>query len=149
MVSVAQSLAEAALDIEREIEIKAPIEKAFQALLDTMGPKNETPDGVSMQMVIEPYPGGRWYRDLGNNSGHLWGHVQVIKPPTLIEITGSMFMSYAAISHIQYKLTEDSPSRTRLALHHTAVGLINPEHREGVKTGWNFMLERMRANAEG
>ena len=47
-------------------------------------------------MVIEPWPGGRWYRDLGNNAGHLWGHVQVIKPPTLLELCGPMFMSFPA-----------------------------------------------------
>ena len=41
-------------------------------------------------MKIEPWPGGRWYRDLGNNAGHLWGHVQVIKPPTLLEICGPL-----------------------------------------------------------
>jgi len=23
--------------------------------------------------------GGRWFRDIGNNAGHLWGHVQVIR----------------------------------------------------------------------
>ena len=56
-------------------------------------------------MVLEPWPGGRWYRDLGEESGHLWGHVQVIKPPTLLELWGPMFMSFAGINHVQYRLT--------------------------------------------
>jgi hypothetical protein len=51
--------------------------------------------------VIEPWPGGRWYRDLGNETGHLSGHAQVIKPPTLLEFNGPMFMSFPAVNHVQ------------------------------------------------
>jgi hypothetical protein len=46
------------------------------------------PGGKPLPMKIEPWPCGRWYRDLGNNRRHLWGYVQVIKPPTLLEICG-------------------------------------------------------------
>jgi hypothetical protein len=51
-----------------------------------------------MSMKIEPWPGGRWFHDLGDNigdnNGHLWGHVQAIKKPTLLEITGSLSKGY-------------------------------------------------------
>ena len=36
-------------------------------------------------MKIEAWPGGRWYRDLGDDNGHFWGNVQAIKQPTLLE----------------------------------------------------------------
>ena len=71
------------------------LEASFAALLEQMGPANETPDGNPLPMKIEPWPGGRWYRDLGNDNGHHWGHVQAIKRPTLLEITGPLFMSHA------------------------------------------------------
>jgi uncharacterized protein YndB with AHSA1/START domain len=77
-----------AFTIRKEIEIAAPIEIAFAAVLDELGADAQMPDGKSLSMKIEAWPGGRWYRDLGDNAGHLWGHVQVIKPPTLLEITG-------------------------------------------------------------
>ncbi len=32
-----------------------------------------------MPMKLEAWPGGRWFRDLGDGNGHLWGHVQAIK----------------------------------------------------------------------
>ena len=96
-----------AFEIRKEIEIAAPIEIAFQAVLDELGPEGQMLDGQSLSMKIEPWPGGRWYRDLGNNAGHLWGHVQVIKPPTLLEITGPMPMSYPAVNHVQYRLKEE------------------------------------------
>ena len=89
------------------------------------------PGGKPFPMVIEPWPGGRWYRDLGNNSGHLWGHVQVIKPPTLLEICGPLMMSYPAINHLQYRLKAEG-GVTRLVFLHRAMGLILPEHREGI-----------------
>jgi hypothetical protein len=76
----------------------------------------------------------------------LWGHVQVIKPPTLLEITGPMFMSYAVVSHIQYRLTEKSGG-TMLTLTHRAIGEIAPEHREGVGKGWKHILEQIKAKS--
>src|SRR5438045_9679010 len=28
---------------------------------------------------LEPWPGGRWFRDLGEGNGHFWGALQAIK----------------------------------------------------------------------
>ena len=60
-----------------------------------------------MPMKLEAWPGGRWYRDLGDDNGHFWGHVQAIKRPTLLEITGPLFMSYPVVSNLQYRLSEE------------------------------------------
>ena len=139
--------AEQGLHIERAIDIKAPPRAVFDALLEQLGPRNDHPDGAPMPMKLEPWPGGRWYRDLGNNSGHFWGHVQVIKPPTLLEITGPLFMSYPALSHVQYRLTEHGQG-TRLSFVHRAVGDIAPDHRDGVSIGWTHLIERVRNAAE-
>jgi uncharacterized protein YndB with AHSA1/START domain len=103
-----------------------------------------------MSMKIEPWPGGRWYRDLGNNAGHFWGHIQAIKPPSLLEICGPLFMSYAAISNVQYRLSEEN-GVTRLKFAHRAMGLIPPEQVDGprgVNTGWTYMLSKIRERAE-
>ena len=136
-----------AMEIRKEIEIAAPIEIAFEAVLEEVGPAAQMPDGKSLSLKLEPWPGGRWYRDLGNDTGHLWGHVQVIKPPTLLEITGPMPMSYPAINHIQYRLKAEG-NRTRLTLLHRAMGLILAEHRDGMPEGWEHGLERIRELAE-
>ena len=135
-------------EIRKEIAINAPVEIAFQAVLDELGPDGQTMEGQSLSMKLEPWPGGRWYRDLGNNTGHLWGHVQVIKPPTLLEITGPMPMSYPAVNHVQYGLKANSGGATLLTFVHRAMGLILPEHRDGMPEGWQHWLERMRERAE-
>jgi len=130
------------LDFNKEQRIDAPIEIVFQTLLDEIGPGNEGPPGQPMPMKLEAWPGGRWYRDLGNNTGHFWGHVQVIKPPTILEICGPMFMSYPAAGHIAWRLKADGNS-TVLSLRHRAFGMIPEEHITGVRSGWSSYLERI------
>jgi uncharacterized protein YndB with AHSA1/START domain len=130
------------INISREIKIAAPIEIAFEAILEEIGPRGEMPGGKPFQMVIEQWPGGRWYRDLGNNAGHLWGHVQVIKPPTLLELTGPMFMSFPSLNHVQYRLTAEGDG-TRLSFTHQAMGPIPEQVREGVGQGWGYKLDRI------
>jgi uncharacterized protein YndB with AHSA1/START domain len=130
------------LNLVKEITIEAPVEIAFEAILAEMGPESTMMDGQPFPMVLEPWPGGRWFRNLGEGVGHLWGHVQVIKPPRLLEISGPLFMSYPAMNHVQYRLIPDG-GRTTLKFAHRAVGLIEKEHREGVSEGWEFMLGRI------
>jgi len=135
------------INILKEIEIAAPLEIAFEAVLEQNGPAGVMPDGKPFPMVIEPWPGGRWYRDLGKNAGHFWGHVQVIKPPTLLELCGPMFMSYAGINHVQYRLTVEGDG-TRLKLTHRAFGQIPQEVQERVGEGWDFRLKQVLEIAE-
>jgi uncharacterized protein YndB with AHSA1/START domain len=137
-------------EIVKEEAIAASIEIVFETLLEQLGPYNQTPDGTSLAMKIEPWPGGRWYRDLGNDAGHFWGHVQAIKSPTLLEICGPLFMSYPAMSNVQYRLTEEN-GLTRLKFVHRAMGLIPKDLIDGPRsasTGWTYILERIRERAE-
>ena len=136
-----------AIDVEQTIEIHAAPEQVFEGLLAQMGPENERPDGVSMQMKLEAFPGGRWFRDLGNSAGHLWAHVQVIKPPVLLELCGPLFMSYPAMNFVQYRL-EEAEGGTRLTLRHQAMGSVASEHIEGVQMGWQHLLEGVKRRSE-
>ena len=135
------------LEILKTIEIAAPIEIAFAAMLDELGPEAQMMDGTPMPFRLEAWPGGRWYRDLGNHAGHLWGHVQVIKPPTLLEICGPLMMSYPAANHLQYRFTAQGAG-TRLAFVHRGIGLISQQHREGMPPGWGHWIEKIRHRAE-
>jgi hypothetical protein len=127
------------LDVNQHIEIKAAIGDVFRSVLYGLGEGNTNPKGESLQMILEQWPGGRWFRDRGNGVGHLWGHVQVIKPPVLLELSGPMFMSYPATNHLELKL-EEIAGGTRVTLRHRAIGFIEPAHREGVSTGWQYIL---------
>lgn len=141
------SLDNMTLDIIQEIHVAAPIETTFNALLDQLGPLSERPDGTPMALTLEPWPGGRWFRDLGSKDGHFWGNVQAIKRPTLLEITGPLFMSYPVVSNVQYRLSEE-PGGTLIKFHHAALGLIQEDHRAGVNTGWSYIHSCVKSRAE-
>ena len=132
--------------ITQEIHVNASIANTFEALLEQLGPENESPE-QKMPMKLEAWPGGRWYRDLGDNNGHFWGHVQAIKRPSLLEICGPLFMSYGVVSNLQYRLSE-SNGVTIIKFHHKAFGLIQDDHRKGVTPGWTHMNTRIKARAE-
>lgn len=125
----------------------APLDVTFAALLEELGPRHQVADDRPLPMKLEARPGGRWYRDLGDDNGHLWGHVQAIKRPTLLEISGPLFMSYAAVSNLQYRLTAVDGG-TLITFRHTAIGLILEEHRAGVQGGWQYSHDRIRKAAE-
>ena len=147
MTKTAPSIEDLTLNVTQEIHVRAPLEATFAALLEQMGPHNETHDGKPLPMKLEPWPGGRWYRDLGGEDGHFWGHVQAIKRPALLEITGPLFASFPFISNVQYRLTEANGG-TLIKFRHTALGLIPEGLSEGVNLGWTSILERVRKNAE-
>ena len=140
------------VDIRKDIFIAASPEIAFESVLEELGPGSQLPDGTPFPMKIEPWPGGRWYRDRGETGGyqfgHLWGHVQVIKAPTLLELVGPMPMSFPAVNHLQYRLTAEGKG-TRLTLIHRGMGLIPQEFRDGMPAGWEHALKRIKEIAEG
>jgi uncharacterized protein YndB with AHSA1/START domain len=135
------------LEVNQEIHIRAPLDVTFAALLEQLGSAFSTPDQTAMPMKLEPWPGGRWFRDLGGENGHFWGHVQAIKRPTLLEITGPMFMSYPVASNIQWRLSE-AAGGTLITLRHSAFGLIQSNHRQGVGKGWTHIQESIQKRAE-
>ena len=135
------------LNITQEIHVRAPLDATFAAVLEQMGPANETPDGKPLPLVLEAVPGGRWFRDLGDDDGHFWGHVQAIKRPTLLEITGPLFISGPVMSNIQYRLREVDGG-TLIVFRHSALGFVPDDYREGLSKGWTPLLDRIRKQAE-
>jgi hypothetical protein len=133
--------------ITEEILVRASIEKTYASLLAQLGPHNETPDGKPLTMVLEAHPGGRWYRDLGGDNGHLWGFVQSIKRPALLELWGPLFMSSGATSNLLYRLSEVQDG-TLITFRHSLVGPLPEDHRGGLDTGWRAMHVRVKLAAE-
>ena len=133
--------------ITEEIAVRASLEQTFQSLVANMGRLNETPEGAPLPMVLETRPGGRWYRDLAGDDGHLWGFVQSIKRPVLLEIWGPLFMSTAATSNLLYRLSE-TPEGTLIKFTHTVVGPFPEDHRPRLASGWTALHARVRRAAE-
>jgi hypothetical protein len=146
-IATGPAIEDLTLTVNQEIHVDAPLEVTFEALLEQLGTLNEGANGEPFPLTIEPWPGGRWFRDLGDNNGHFWGHVQAIKRPTLLEITGPMFMSYPVAANIQYRLSEHEGG-TLIKFHHLAFGLIQDDHKQNVNKGWSSIHERVTKAAE-
>ena len=148
MTTLATGIEQLSINITEEMRVRASIADTFAALLEELGPANQGHQGVPMPMTLEAWPGGRWFRDLGDGNGHLWGHVQAIKRPALIEIAGPLMMSFAVASNVQYRLKEVDGG-TLITFRHTALGLFPPDgYRDALGQGWTQMFDRLRRRLE-
>jgi hypothetical protein len=133
--------------ITDEILVRATLEQTFASLVAHLGRLNETTEGKPLPMVLELRPGGRWYRDLGSDNGHLWALVQSIKRPVLLELWGPLFMSTAATSNLQYRLSEVE-SGSLITFTHRAIGPLPDDQRPLLSAGWAVLHARVRRAAE-
>ena len=134
------------LNMEQTLEITAAPEKVFEGLIEhlcNMGEEGKP----KLSLKLERWPGGRWFRDLGANGGHLWAFVQSIKPPTLLEMFGPLMMSYPVACHLIVRLTP-TPGGTRLVFKNEVFGPIPDEFREGMPEGWGQMLSALKRDLE-
>jgi len=141
------SLEQLTLTVTEEIRVGASLDATFETLLEEMGPHNETPYGDKLPMRIEPWPGGRWFRDLGADDGHFWGVVQAIKRPSLLEICGPLFLSAPVMSNLQYRLTPVEGG-TLITFRHSALGFVPDEVRKNLGNGWHALHARIQRVAE-
>ena len=138
---------ELVMDIEQTLEIKAAPEKVFEGLIQHLTNMEGEPGKPALKLKLERKPGGRWFRDLGSDSGHLWGFVQSIKPPTLLEIFGPLMLSYPVAGHLIVRLTPTSTG-TKLVFKNQVFGPIPDEFRDGMPEGWRQMLDALKRDVE-
>lgn len=143
MVAIASPLDALTIDLTLETRVAASIEDTFAALLEELGPSNVGMADAPMPMVLEAFPGGRWYRDLGDDNGHCWGMVQAIRRPTLLEICGPLMMSFAVSSNVQYRLKADG-DETVVSFKHSALGLFPDGYRDALSGGWTSIAARLQ-----
>jgi uncharacterized protein YndB with AHSA1/START domain len=136
------------IQIEQTLEIKAAPDKVFEGLIQHLCDMEGEPGKPRLKLKMERKPGGRWYRDLGSESGHLWGFVQSIKPPALLEIFGPLMMSYPVTGHLIVRLIPTS-NGTQLVFKNEVFGPIPAEYRDGMAEGWGQMLDAMKRDVEG
>ncbi len=143
-----QTLDQTILEFGQEIEIEAPLADVFEGMVHRLTDGHRGgPEAAPLPLELERKPGGRWFRDLGDGAGHLWGFVQSYKPPTLLEIFGPMFMSYPVSGHMIIRF-EATGEGTRLSFRYSAFGLLQDDHRTGIKTGFASMLADVKESVE-
>jgi hypothetical protein len=145
--ALAPKMEDLTVSVTDEIHVKAPLQVTFDALLEQLSEGMTAAENKPMPMKIEPWLGGRWWRDLGDGNGHLWAHVQAIKRPTLLEFCGPLMMSLAVTSNVQYRLSEKEGG-TLIAFHHYCLGFVPADYKKGFTEGWKMINQRAKDRAE-
>jgi hypothetical protein len=136
------------MHVEESVLVEAPKEAVYHAVLACLRAFPGEHEGDVLHFTLEEWPGGRWFRDLGPGQGHLWGFVQAIKPPSLIEIHGPMFMSYAVAGNLIVRLTP-ADNGTTLSLRHQVFGVFPEDYRAGMAEGWAHWVQTVASEAVG
>ena len=86
MIATEQTLENLTITINQEIQVQAPLDTTFAALLEQLGLRQRnTGPGKSLNMKIEPCAGWKMVpRSRGWQRSHFWANVQAIKRPTLL-----------------------------------------------------------------
>jgi len=138
------------LDYAMEVSISAAPDAVLDAIVKDVNTWFVNPQsGETMNFELEAKPGGRFFRDLGNNTGHLWGFVQVYKPGNILEINGPMWFEAPVQNFIRFKV-EAEGTGTRLSFIHRALGPVDEESKGHIHQGWTHLLaERLKSHIEG
>ena len=148
MSAVMSVVEEASLNLTSETRVKASLAITFAALVEQLGASNERPDGTAMPMKLELWPGGRWFRDLGDGNGHFWANVQAIQKGTLLELCGPLFMSAPVANNVQYRLSEEG-GETVIKFRHSAFGVVPEGMAPRMNEGWAYIHAQVKVRAEG
>ena len=135
-------------EIVQEHTVKASAQTVFESLVHRFSAGMTAGPDMPMPLTMELRPGGRWYRDLGNDAGHLWATVQSVKPGALLELFGPLWMSGPVSNHIIIRCTEEE-GVTTIRFKHTSFGFIDPAFLEHTEEGWQEMFEDIRTTSEG
>lgn len=135
------------INFEHTIEIKAAPGDVFEGLIHRICHLEDDKGNTQVELKLERWPGGRWFRDLDAGNGHLWGFVQAIKPPTLIELFGPMFMSYPVAGHLMVRLSPIAGG-TKVVFRNDIFGPVPAEMKEGLGEGWMHALTALKRDAE-
>jgi hypothetical protein len=135
------------LDITEEIRVAAPLDKAFAALLEELGPANRGQNDVPMPMMLEAWPGGRWFRDLGNGNGTPVG------PCTGHQGAGAARDHGAAVDVLRRRVERAVPPQgenggTIITLKHSAFGRFPDGYGAPASQGWKNIFARVRQRVE-
>jgi len=157
MNDVSQRIAPAA--IRKTIEVKAPIERAFEVFAKRMGEwwhkeHSIAKETTQMDVVVEPRAGGRWYEVGADGSEHQWGKVLAYEPPSRLLLAWQLNRNFQYDPHFETTVEvrfEERDGLTIVEFEHRdleRMGSDAVELLEGMDGGWGMLLGLFKAEAE-
>jgi len=157
MTTTAQRIKPA--DIRKEIEVKAPIGRAFRVFTSRMGEWWSRDFSINQQtrikdVIIEPRAGGRWYEVGEDGSECQWGRVIEWDEPNRV------LLAWQINAEWRYDIDFETPVEVRFETRGDST-LVTFEHRDlerfgesaeqqraRMDGGWGMLLEGYRTAAE-
>lgn len=157
MNEMAQRIAPAA--IRKEIEVNAPIDRAFAVFASRMGDwwhkEHSIAKGTTQKdVVIEPRAGGRWYEIGADGSEHEWGKVRAYDPPRRLVLAWQLTRDFQYDPDFETTVEvnfEERDGKTVVHFEHRdleRMGADAVELLEGMDGGWGMLLGLFKAEAE-
>jgi uncharacterized protein YndB with AHSA1/START domain len=134
------------LDVRTKVTVDAPGAQVWDALLRVgeWWPHRFREEG---QVALEPWVGGRFLEDWGDEGGGaLYGTVTEIAPGTRLAVRGPMGIR-GAVASVWVVELEDTGVQTVVSVVHTAVGEVDDETRTSYREGWGHVLDSLGAAA--
>lgn len=157
MNDMAQRIAPSA--IRKEIEVNAPIDRAFAVFASRIGDwwhkEHSVAKGTTQKdVVIEPRAGGRWYEIGTDGSEHEWGKVRVYDPPRRLVLAWQLTRDFQYDPDVETTVEvnfDERDGKTVVRFEHRdleRMGADAVELLEGMDGGWGMLLGLFKAEAE-
>lgn len=135
------------MDVSASVDLRAPRENVFRFYVNHIDRwLRGYPEGQGLDLIMEPYAGGRVYRDLPGGASVWWGTMQIYRPPERIDFAGPLFVDGPSLSHVRTDFLELDERTTRVRVHHRTMG-ETPAHPELAHSAWTFHLENLAKRA--
>ncbi|HYO71852.1 MAG TPA: SRPBCC domain-containing protein [Archangium sp.] len=130
--------------VEVEVEISAPRERVWRALVEETGqwwPKDFYVGREPKGFVIEARPGGRVYEDRGGDAGALWYTVLVVEPPAVLELAGHLTPSFGGPATTTARLTlKEQGGATVVRVEDAVFGRVDENTSPRLREGWRTLM---------
>lgn len=134
--------------VEVEIEIAAPPERVWKALVEETGRwwhkdfyAGQNPRGF----ILEPRLGGRMYEDWGDGAGAVWYTVTEIDPPRSLGLFGTIGTEFGGpATSILRIVLEPSGAGTRFRLSDAEFRRVTEKTRGVLDEGWRTLFGELK-----
>lgn len=132
-------------EIQKTIELDAPLEHAFRAWTEQIGrwwplARHSVMGADATGCFIEPGIGGRLYETAAGDE-HLWGTVAVWEPPRRLAHSWHPGRDLSERTMVRVTFTPLAPARTRLILTHTGWREGDENLRSTYHPHWDGVLD--------
>ncbi|WP_310467394.1 SRPBCC family protein [Sphingomonas sp.] len=145
--------------IRKTIEVRAPIQRAFEVFAGRMGEwwhkeHSVAAHTIQIDVVIEPRGGGRWYEKGADGSEHMWGRVLAWEPPSRLVLAWQLNREFDYDPDFATTVEVNFEARGEVTIVHfehrdlERMGEGAAQEFESMDGGWGMLLGLFKSKVE-